>query len=589
MTAVRPRTGALLGAAALLVSLPGLLEAQIGGDRAIGQYYSIEQPQFADRSFFGVRIERLAPGSLAMPPPLDVVPVRVAMRAFTGQIIELPQRGRVYFTVLDEGGALRLVEVDLIRRESRVVDPPPGYPIPVGVQMLVTPRLTKLYVQWFGPGYLPETHIYDAESLAWLGRTIQFFPDERTAGFVARDPYLWTVDAAGRPVLIDAQRDVVETSFDYQRWFGTVPAVVSDAWRDVLLYRIDVGHDRYQLVDVRSGEIGPPLDLEGYGMVQPRLALDGRVLVLIDIERRPWRSAGSYAETAVALGGGALYDLRDGGRAGDFQLVVPYDLPAFAVGTTADPGIPGRLWIHGPRDDERLDLGLPSCQRSNRGGDEVDARLVARWDGPHDPYVYRYRLAVSEASERAAGAVAIELGRDTQRSGAPGGWGMDLIKRERWLRWMNGLGPAEEDAAPGSILDGFVVSAGRDTRPGIVESRVQAALGLPRGCESDDRFLDNSRSGWTLGPEEVNTIDPKKRAERLQRLTKQACEIGWVDGGDCPRLLSLAERLVDERSQRATVLQNFRNALADARLGDEASVVLGDAAQSIQEIIDPLP
>ncbi|HSG82488.1 MAG TPA: hypothetical protein VLC48_09565 [Gemmatimonadota bacterium] len=589
MTAFRLWLGASFRVAALLVSLPAILDAQFGVDRAIGQYYSIEQPQFVDRSFFAVRIERTAPGSLAMPPPLDVVPVRVAMRAFTGQVTELPQRGRVYFTVVDEGGALRLVEVDLIRRDSRVIDPPPGYPIPLGVQMLVTPRLSKLYVQWFGPGYLPETHIYDAESLAWLGRTLQFFPDERAAGFEARDPYLWTVDAAGRPVLIDTQRDVVETSFDHQRWFGPVPAVVSDAWRDVLLYRIDVGHDRYQLVDVRSGEIGPPLDLEGYGMVQPRLAMDSRLLVLIDIERRPWRTAGSYAETAVALGGGIIYALRDGSRAGDFHLAVPYDLPAASLGTTDDPGIPGRLWIHGPRDDERIDLGLPGCQRSSRGGDDIEARLVARWDGPHDPYIYRYRLAVAEGSGRAAGAVAIKAGRQTQRSGAPDGWGMDLINREQWLRWSNGLGPAEEDVAPGTVLDGYVLSADRETRPGIVEFRIQAALGLPRGCESDDRFLDNSRTGWTVAPERLDTIDPKRRAERLERLTKQACEIGWVEAGDCPRLESLAHRLVDARSERAANLESFRSALAEARLSSEAAVVLGDAALSIQEILVPLP
>ncbi|NIR44581.1 MAG: hypothetical protein GWN99_09830, partial [Gemmatimonadetes bacterium] len=162
-------------------------------------------------------------------------------------------------------------------------------------------------------------------------------------------------------VLIDAQRDRVEAVFDHQRWLGQVRAVVVDAWRDVLLYRIDVGHDRYQLIDVRSGEIGPPLDLEGYGRVQPRLAHAGRVLVTLDIERLPLRTGGRLAETAVAQGTGELYDLRDGTDRGEFRIVVPPDLPAAAVGTTEDPAIPGRLWIHGPIDDERIDLDLASC------------------------------------------------------------------------------------------------------------------------------------------------------------------------------------------------------------------------------------
>ncbi len=589
MSAARARLGGVAWMLALLAVLPNAGRAQFGTDQAIGQYYKIEPPLRVDRSYYGVRVERVAPGSLAMPPPLDVIPVAVPIRALTGQITELPERGRVYFTAIDAGGALRLIEVDLIRRESRTIDPPIGSPSPYAAQVLVPPGSSKIYVQWIGPGYLAETNIYDGETLRWLGRTGQFLPDERAAGFVARSPYAWTVDPGGRPVLVDTQRDMVAATFDYQRWFDQVQAVVSDAWGDVLLYRIDVGHDRYQLVDVRSGEIGPPLDLEGYGMVQPRLALNGRMLVLIDIERRPLRNVTRYAETAVALGGGVIFDLRDREQAAEFRIVVPFDFPASSLGTSDDPAVPGRLWIHGPTDDDRFDFELPGCRRGSRGGDGVDATLFGRWGGAEDPYVYRYGISVAEGSEAAAGGMAIEAGRSTDRSGAPQGWGMDVIKREAWLRWTNSLGPADDDVAPGTVKRGFIISADPETRPGIVEYRIQAALGLPRGCESDDRFLDNSLSGWTIAPERVDTIDPRKLAERLERLVERACEIGWIESNDCRRLDSLAEALVDSTSERVANLQLFLAAINDAGMTGAASAVLRDAVQSIHEILDPLP
>ncbi|NIR43586.1 MAG: hypothetical protein GWN99_06765, partial [Gemmatimonadetes bacterium] len=81
--------------------------AQFEAERAIGKFYSIELPRFAQRSSFGVRVERLAPGSLAMPAPLDVIPVAVPVAALTGQISELPERGRIYFTVYDAAGSVR--------------------------------------------------------------------------------------------------------------------------------------------------------------------------------------------------------------------------------------------------------------------------------------------------------------------------------------------------------------------------------------------------------------------------------------------------------------------------------------------------
>ena len=588
MTARLP-LGAAARALALLALLPAGANAQFGEGKAVGQFYRVEPPLSVDRSFFGVRVERVAPNSLAMPPPLDVIPVGVPIRALTGQITELPQRGRIYFTILDSAGALRLIELDLIRREARVVSPPAGAPMPYAAQLLVTSSGSKLYVQWFGPGYIPETYIYDGFSLALLGRTSQFLPDERAAGFEARDPYLWTLDFSNRPVLVDAQRDRVETAFDYQRWFGQVRAVVSDAWRDVLLYRLDVGRDRYQLVDVRSGEVGPPLDLEGYGSVQPRLAQSGRLLVLIDMERRPLRNATRYAETAIALGGGTIYDLRARRRAGEFRLVVPYDLPVSALGTTDDPGLPGRLWVHASGDAQRIDFDMPGCARGTGGGDRLDARLEASWDASEDPGLYRYGVRVADDSEGAVGALAIEAGRLTDRSGAPEGWGMDLIKRESWIRWTNALGPADEDVAPGEAKGGFVISAERDTRPGIAEYRIQAAIGLPRGCESDSRFLKNSLRGYTIAPERVDTIDPRKRAQRLERLVRKACEISWVDPAGCEALRPLAREIVESRSGRAANLERFLDAVASIRMETTASTVLRDAARSIKQILDPLP
>ncbi|NIR43587.1 MAG: hypothetical protein GWN99_06770, partial [Gemmatimonadetes bacterium] len=54
-----------------------------------------------------------------------------------------------------------------------------GAPPPYRVELLVSSRPAKIYARWFGPGYLPETHIYDGETLRWLERTSEFEPDER--------------------------------------------------------------------------------------------------------------------------------------------------------------------------------------------------------------------------------------------------------------------------------------------------------------------------------------------------------------------------------------------------------------------------
>ncbi len=588
MKRLRKSVAILLGALAFLADSGGDALAQFGGDAAVGQFYSIEPPMSAATTFDAVRIERVAPQGLVAPPPFDLIPIGIPLRALTGQILELPERQRLFFTGVDASGRLRAFEIDLIRREARHVVPPRGSAPPFAARMLATADGSKLYVQWYAGETEPPTNIYDGINLRWLSRTYDFRADERAIGFESPSPYLWTLNLASQPVLVDAQRDLVVNVFDYQRWFGPVPGVIADVWRDVLLVRLDAGHDRFQLVDVVSGEIGPPYDLEGYSHAQPRLVLNGRFLVLVDMERRPARGR-SWAETAIALGGGTIHDLRNGGLMDEFRVVVPIDFPVSAVGTTTDPGLPGRLWIHVPGDQQRFDFELPGCRRNVEGKKGLEAFLDSRWNSGSGADFYRYRVRVDASSQLAAGAMAVEAGRETDRTTAPDGWGVDLVKRDQWVRWTNALGPAEEDIEPGMSLSAFVVAAREETRPGIVEYRIQAATGLPRGCESDDRFLKNGVSGYTLGPERVETIDPRKLAQRLEKLVDRACDIGWVGSEDCPSLESAAEAVESARTERTDALDRFLEALLIANLRDEARVVLSDAAAAIREVLEPSP
>jgi len=571
---------------AVLAVTQGNAAAQFRDNSTMGQFYRLEPPLTAQRYFDAVRIERVSPLSIAMPPPVEPVPLRVALSALTGQILELPGRQRIYFTAVNAAGFLSLFEVDLLTREARQVLPQPDVGMPYAVDMLVAPDASKLYVQWFAPGFPPRTDIYDGQTLRWLGRTSEFRPDQRAAGFEHRPPYMWTLDPANRAVLVDTGRDRVARVFDYQRWFGPVYGVIADAWRDLLLVRLEVGHDRYHVVDVVSGEIGPPLDLADNRAAHPRLVLGGRALVLIDMERRPYRRDRSWSETAIATGSGAIYDLRAGPLLGEFRLALPYEFPVSAVGTNADPSVPGRLWVHVPGDDERFDLGRPACDRKSPRGDELTAQIEARWDAASDdPLRYGYSVEVVASSEIAAGALAIEIGRETERTGAPDGWGVDLIKRDRWIRWTNGLGPADEDIAPGTAKVGFVVAGKADTRPGIAEYRIQAAIGLPRGCESDDRFLKNSVKGYTIGPVTVDTAIPRKLAQRLERLVQEACDIGWVEKGDCATLRSAASAVESTDTDRTAAVDRFLQALADASLRNSAVMVLTDAALAVKGAI----
>jgi hypothetical protein len=575
--------------AALAAALPTRTDAaaQFGPGAAIGQFYRVSPPATAGRRFEAVQVDRVAPDALVMPGPVEPVPLGVPLSALTGQILELPERQRVYLAALGTDGRLRLFEIDLITRAARAILPRPGDEFPYAVRFLVAPDASKLYVQWLWPGYAAATDIYDGGTLTWLGRTPEFEPDERAAGFEHRPPYLWTLDRLDRAVLIDTQRDRVVTVFDPRRRFGPAYTAVADAWRDLVLVRSDVGHDRFQLVDVVSGEVGPPLDLEGRRQAAARLVLSGRVLALIDVQRVAPRPGRPRAETAVATGGGALYDLRDGRSLGEFRLVVPPAFPVAAVGTTADPGLPGRLWIHVPGDYQRFDLELPACGRKAPRGDRAAVRVGLGRDASVGRRRYVYTVSVAPESE-AVGALAVEAAREAERTDAPDGWGMDRIGRGRWVRWTNGLGPPGEDIAPGTERGGFVVLGRPDTRPAIVEYRAQAAIGLPRGCESDSRFLRNSARGYTVGPERVRTTDPRKLARRLKRLVEQACEIDWIEPGDCEALTRAAARAESAGAERRDAVDRFREALSRAKFREKsAALVLSDAASAVIEALEP--
>ncbi len=560
--------------------------AQFGVRTAIGQYYSVEMPFTSARFFSEVQIERVAPHPLAPPAPLAPVPLPVALRALTGQIIENPRRQRLYFTGWDPGGAVRLIRVDLMTREARQVLPPRIVGPPYQVQALVTDDGSKLYVRWFASGAFAETDIYDGETLAWIDRTVEFLPDDRAAGFEHRTPFLWTLDGANQPVLVNTHADRVINVFQLTRALGPVRGVTVDAWRDLLLVRLDTGAgDRFQLVDMVSGEVGPPLDVEGYRRAVPRLALSGRFLILVDYEGE-LEQIGTRRPTAVATGSGTIFDLRLGRAVDQFKLVVDPQLPVNAIGTISDPALPGRLWISAPGDYVRSDYDLPGCDRKAPGGDRAQATLHARWD-PQEPLSYRYRVTVARTSAAGVAAVAVRAGRDTERAFGPDGWGTDWINRDQWMRWTNGLGPDAEDLAPGSSSTSLELQAHAEARPGIVEYRVQAATGLPRGCENDDTFLRNSVAGFTIAPQQVSG-DARKLAKRLRELVERLCEIDWIDEVACESLSPTAAQVENSRSDREAAIGGFETALAGANL--QPSVVgamLRDAASAVREALEP--
>ncbi len=196
-------------------------------------------------------------------------------------------------------------------------------------------------------------------------------------------------------------------------------------------------------------------------------------------------------------------------------------------------------------------------------------------------------MTVADSSEQSVGALAINAGRETDLTGKPDGWGVDLIKGDRWVRWTNGLGPAAEDVQPGTVRGSFVISANQGTRPGIGEFRVQAAMRLPRGCQSDDRFLENSLRGYTVTPELVESAVPTRLAERLERLVDQVCDFGWIAAPDCTPLRDSAAT-VSAQKDRASAVQQFLAALAASTVtNDGANMVLTDAAMAV--LAAPVP
>ncbi|UCF20504.1 MAG: hypothetical protein JSU87_03590 [Gemmatimonadota bacterium] len=580
----KQRAVALAFLAALLTTSTSA-NAQLAVRETLGQFYRVEFPLSTDRLANSLQVELIAPNALAANAPIAALPLGASIQALTGQIVELPERQLIFLPAIDGSGAVRLFALDLLYRQVGEIRPPPGSTVPYAVRLLAAPENSKVYVQWFSAGSVPATDIYDGETLHWLGSTTEFLPDERAAGFQHRSGLLWTLDPANRPLLIDVNGDRVVARFDPQRWFGPVRCVVADAWRDLLLIRQDIGHDRFQLVDAVSGEIGPPLDLPGYAPAQPRLVLDGRFLALIDRELVPLRR-GPWRELAIAVGSGSIYDLRSGELSQRFRLGVPPELPVAALGTHSDPSAPGRLWVHVPGDHQRFDLGVRPCDNRSAAGDVVAAGLDVRWEATH-PSLYRYRVSVDRESAAAVGVVAVRAGRWTARTGAPAGWGTDLLDRERWVRWSNGLGPDGENVAPGTRTGGFVIEAEMTSRPTIVDYRMQAALGLPRACESDQRFLENSRAGYTVGPERVDTADPRELSRRLERLVARACSIGWIGTDDCPDLRARAARL---SRLDAGALEDLRSALAQISLTRDAAVILTDAVAAVAAaLIEPQP
>lgn len=573
----------LLALQALALTTARVAPGQFGVRESMGKLYRISEPPTAQRTFTEVQVERIAPHGLAMPAPITPLRLDTPLQALTGLVHELPERQRIYFSGIDDRGAARLFEIDLIARQVRQVPPAPGSSAPYAVEFLVTPQASKIYVQWYRSAMAPETDIYDGATLTWVDRTFEFGPDTRALGFEHIEPFLWTLDRSGRPLLVDSNADRVLRSFDLQRWLGQVRGATEDAWRDLLLVRTDPGHDRFQVIDIVSGEIGPPLELEGYAQAEARLVLGGRLLVLVEFERRA-RMRGRPYPVPIASGAGSIYDLSEGGRTADFRLAVPFDLPVAALGATADPTVPGRLWVHTPRDEQRFDFDVPACARQAPRGERLNARLEVHRDSARDPRTYSYRLSVDPQSVSAAGALAIEAGRSTDQTGKPDGWGVDLIARDRWVRWTNALGPASENVSPGGARNGFVIVAREDTRPGIAGYRIQAATGLPRGCESDDRFLENSISGHTVAPEPVETRKTAELVERLVDLIERVCEIGWAAPAACGELRESALTIQPESRDPAVVVDRFLRLLGQSDVEAAASLVLGDAARAVVEM-----
>ena len=532
--------------AALLLALPGSAYAQFDITPARGAYYTVEPTLTGDRFFSGVEVQRVAPGFLAPPAPVAPVETGAQLRALTGQIFELPLEGQLYFPAVDSRGAVRLFELDLLSRLVREVRPPPGRVTPAAVTLQAAPGQNKVYVRWWGPGATAETEIYNSITLSWLGTTVAFGPDPRIWGFEHRPPFLWAMNLRDELVLVDAARDDVVRTIEPAGWVSDGRAAVADAWRDLLLLRIGSG-DRFQLVDIVSGEKGPRVQLPYREGAVARVLFSGRLLALVATEPGPLTRYSPF-RLPVATGTGAIYDLRT-----------------------------GQELVHALGDRQRFDFELPSCRRPPNGK-ELTASVSVSWD---DRPGYHYTVGVSESSPQAAGAFAVEAGRGSTTTLSPPGWGTDGLKGERWVRWTNGLGPAAENVSAGKVMSGFSLIAEEGTRPGFVAYRIQGAIGLPRGCESEDDFLENSTSGHTVGPELVDLDDTKELARRLERLVARGCEMEGVEESACDRLRSLARRAESQRAG-AAALEEFQAELAATLQPGPVRAVLEDAVEAVR-------
>lgn len=583
MTPRRVAPARLAATALLATALLGVggLRAQTAfGPAAVGSYYTVEPADPAEPLIQELRVERTAPPVLAVPGPVSPIAIRAGLRTLTGQILELPDLQRLYVVGLDAGGRARLIELDLTAQQSREVPPPPGAAPALAVRALVAPDGSKLYVQWLTGIPRPETDIYDGNFLSWLGSTRDFPVADRAARFESRAPYLWTFDYDGSLLQIDTGRDRVVRAFD-PRTLGNGAAEVPDAWRDFALVRLDAGHDRYRVVDVGSGEVGPPLDLDGYRHAIGRLALAARFMALAEVERAGIdRYLGR--ELYTATGSGTIYDLRGAGPVTDFHLVLAVNLPERGLAVESDPSVAGRLWIYGPGDRQHFDLGVPACDGKPPTGKGVRPEVRVTWR-PDDPHRYAYALALSPGDTTSAWALALQIGEAADSALPPTGWGVDRLDKG-WIRWTNGLGPADQNVAPGDSLAGFQVRARDRARPGFVNYRVQAATGLPRGCESDESFVKNSAAGRAIGPERIPS-DARGRAKRLVEMVDAACELGRAPASACATLRDAAQSVATARD-RAAPLDRMETALKGAVIPDSVVArILADATASVREAL----
>lgn len=568
---------------AIGVAVPCLLAIAAGGGPSvqtrtgtIGRYYRFGAPDAFERTITAVRVERFAPHTLAGPAPIAPVPLPVRLQAFTEPVIELPEAGRAFVAATDTRGVARFLEIDLVRRQAREVEPSRFAGPGPALRALVAPDGSKVYVQWLGPRIDPPTDIYDGALLRWLDRTVEFRADLRALEYEHRRPWLWTFDPQDRLVLVDTRTDRIVRRIDPALQIGDERAVVVDAWRDLLLVRQAGTPARFRVLDSVSGEIGPPLEVAEEGPGIGRLTGNGRFLAWLRVDRRiPRRFSGPPLHTVT--GDGALYDLRAQEAAAGFHLALPPGVPARALGTEPDPLVPGRLRVYGPGDRQDFDLGVPRCDDAGADGEPIRASVSMVREREGSGTRYAYRLSVSPESPSGAGAFAVQVG-GAARGRRATGWGLDRLEEGSWVRWLNGLGPDTEDVPPGGSAH-FHLEAEPGTYPGTVRYRVRPAPLPPRGCEREDRFLERGLAGWTIGPERLPEA-AARRIERLADLVERACRLNWIEPEHCDPLTAAAEAIARD-GDRAAAVTAFSGAVRDRLPENETRRMLIEAAEAV--------